>query len=135
MQVQITPMGIRKVTLITIEFHPVMLAFLMLVQMTSVGNSSFNMSCNICRHQQLLFDRYLTSPLIKITFLVNITFIKKDPGILPEYCQSLNYPLYEIQEVGLEARLSGNGVGQMERFGEKCVDREDLLMAGWMLKI
>ena len=69
------------------------------------------------------FYSHCTSPLIKITFSVNITFTKKDPGILPEYCQSLNYPLYEIQEVGLEARLSGNGVGQMERFGGKCVDR------------
>ena len=67
------------------------------------------------------FHRDPTSPLIKITFSVNITFTKKDPGILPEYYQSLNYPPYEIQEVGLEARLSGNGVGQMERFwGKMC---------------
>ena len=55
-----------------------------------------------------------TSPLINITFSVNITFTKKDPGILPEYCQSLNYPLYEIQA------CQGMGVLDGEVWGKIC---------------
>ena len=59
-----------------------------------------------------------------LTWKLTFGSLRRDPGILPKYCQSLDYPLYEIQLEAILKRLeyrpglSGNEVGQMERVGE-----------------